>query len=122
MHFEGPLPLVARDREPGVRASAAGHGPGRSLDAVGLELREHLADEVGLALERKLHARGNIHPSSVGGGSTQRSNKAPNMPMPATRSSIANVRCSAACGMREATDEPTTEPTMPISANVPRIV
>lgn len=66
MHIQGALPLTARDREPGVRASAAGQRSGRSCDASAFQFLDDLADEVSLALERKLHARWDVHRGSVG--------------------------------------------------------
>lgn len=68
VHGEGLFPPFARDREPSVGASTAGHGAGDRLDACALELLQDFANEAGLTLERELHAGGNVHRGSVGGG------------------------------------------------------
>jgi hypothetical protein len=67
VHAEGLCPPFARDREPSVGASTAGHGAGDGLDARALELLQDFTNEAGLALERELHAVGNVHLGSVGG-------------------------------------------------------
>jgi hypothetical protein len=66
VHGECILAPFARDREPGVRASTTGQWTGGGRNVGPLELQNHFTNEVGLALERDLHAGRNVHRGSVG--------------------------------------------------------
>jgi hypothetical protein len=62
VHSDGTGNVGARDREPGMRASASGKWPGCVLDMRSSQLLRNLSHVVGFALKRRTHTWGGVHP------------------------------------------------------------